>query len=215
MARGPRRTGADWLKARRSPALTNASAAFAAAFLRRRPVRACVPSRGAEWSPPLHLRSRLRPLRDAISALQRRSTRQSGNRRPTAAGWARTHGSRADGMLGETKFDLRVSRRGPFSFSARIRVCRDTRIEKGPRVGYMNLAVFYTTLLRDRSPTLSQLGLKRAAEEPQASDRTRSIASSIRSTAITSSPSIGCFGAFAFGISAIEKPSFAASFKRS
>ena len=80
-----------------------------------------------------------------------------------------------------------------------------------PPVGYTNLAVFYTTLLRDRSAQRPQRG----HETLQASDRTRSIASSIRSTAITSSPSIGCFGAFAFGIRAIEKPSFAASFSRS
>lgn len=45
--------------------------------------------------------------------------------------------------------------------------------------------------------------------------RTRSMASSIRSTAITLRPSTACFGALAFGISATEKPSLAASFRRS
>jgi hypothetical protein len=141
MARGTRGTRADRLNGCWSTS-PNVWARFAAAFLRRRPVRVSCPSHGAEWSPRLHLRSRPPPPRDARSALQRRSIRRSGNRHPTAAGWARTHDSRADEMKGLTKFDLRVSRRSPFPLISGFR--RDTSIEKARIAWVTGTSQFFT-----------------------------------------------------------------------
>src|SRR6266702_6884987 len=141
MARGTRGTRADRLNACGSTRL-NVWVRFAAAFLRHRPVRVSCPSHGAEWSPPLHLQSHRPRPRDARSALQRRSIRRSGNRRPMAAGWAQTHGSRADEMKGLTKFDLRVSRRSPFPLVSGFH--RDTSIEKARMAWVTGTPQFFT-----------------------------------------------------------------------